>query len=182
MSKIQLDFSSLEKRTKRIPAGTHIVTIVEAEIKQSARSGNNYLALKYEDTEGNTAYDTLTLVPQAMWRVKLFMDAVFATDFQEKIDLNTDNLSGKKLIVKVEDEEYVNSEGNPATKSKVLSEYKGISTTDSLGVSPKVPNIKALVKTPPKDENPSNPDIEVANKETIYEKPEGKQAKKFPWE
>lgn len=182
MSKIQLDFTSLEKRTKRIPAGTHIVTISEAEIKQSARSGNNYLALKYEDTEGNTAYDTLTLVPQAMWRVKLFMDAVFATDFQERIDLNTDNLIGKRLIIKVEDEEYVNGDGNPSTRSKVQSEYKGISTADALGVAPKTPNLKALVKTPPKDENPSDPEIEVANEETVYEKPEGKASNKFPWE
>jgi hypothetical protein len=176
MSKIQLDFSNLEKRGKRIPVGTHIVTIVEAEIKQSAKSGNNYLSLKYEDTEGNTAYDTLTLVPQAMWRVKLFMDAVFATDFQERIDLNTDNLLNKKLIVKIEEEEYLNTEGNPATRSKVMSEYKGISTADSLGVSPKAPNINQMIKTPPK------PEIEVANEDTQYEAPQAKASGKFPWE
>lgn len=177
MSKIQLDFTSLERKSRRIPAGTHLVTVVEAEIKQSAKSGNNYLSLKYEDTEGNTAYDTLTLVPQAMWRVKLFLDAVFATDFQDKIDLNTDNLLNKRLIIKVEDEEYINGDGNPATRSKVQSEYKGISTAEKLGVAPVVPNISNSVTSTPPVKN-----IEVANEDTTYEKPQEKQSNKFPWE
>ena len=135
MSLLNLDFTGIET-SKRMSAGTHIVTISSAEAK-TASSGNNMLAITYrDDTEDSVAYDNFVLLPQSMWKLKMFLEAVFQTPFTSKISLDPKNLVGRKLVIKTEDESYVNNEGNPAIRCRVLSDYAPIALNDMIGVAP----------------------------------------------
>lgn len=83
---IRLDFTNVES-SSRMPAGTHRVTVSKVEAKK-AQSGNDMLAVTYKNGNGDLAYDNFVLLPQALWKLKLFLEAVFNAPITGAIDLD----------------------------------------------------------------------------------------------
>lgn len=136
---LQLDFTNVQVNQK-MEAGTKIVTITNAETK-TASTGSPMIAVTYTDDAGGVAFDNFVLLPQSLWELKIFLEAVFQTPFTSKINFEPKSLKGKRLVVTVEDEEYVNTEGKTAIRSRVF-DYKPLSVTEMMGVTPTTPFAK----------------------------------------
>ena len=143
---VDLDFTNIET-SRRMSAGTHQVSISSAEIK-TAQSGNQMLAVTYKETDGSVAYDNFVLLPQSMWKLKMFLEAVFQTPLNSRMQLDPRNIIGKRLVIKVEDEEYINNSGEPATRARVTSDYASIPLDAMVGVAPSIPQTPTATPNP----------------------------------
>lgn len=144
MSFINLDFTNIET-SRRMSAGTHQVTISSAEIK-TASSGNQMLAVVYRDADGAVAYDNFVLLPQSMWKLKMFLETVFQVPFNSKIQFDPKNIVNRKLIIKVEDEDYVSpSTGEPSVRARVTSDYQPVPLDSMIGIAPSIPQTPTAV-------------------------------------
>ena len=163
MALLNLDFTNIETN-KRMSAGTHTVIISSAEVKP-ASTGAQMLSITYKDEEGATAFDNFVILPQSLWKLKIFLEAVFNTPFTSKINLEPKSLLNKKLIITTEDEEYINSNGQPATRARVSTDYKAVSVASMMGVTPKTIETPKPVERPtpvqPTPVAPTQPTIPV---------------------
>lgn len=197
MPMIDLDFTNIET-SKRMSAGTHQVIVSSSEIK-TASSGNQMLSVVYKATDGSVAYDNFVLLPQSMWKLKMFLEAALQTPLNSKIQFNPKNILNKRLVIKVEDEEYINNNGEPAIRARVTSDYAPIPLDAMVGVAPSIPQAPAApqnvtpvppvapqpqsipvapVQSPvvPQSTSVSQPTVDVAPTPTPVARP------KLPWE
>lgn len=157
MSFIDLDFTGVEAN-KRMSAGTHRVVISNAEIKD-ASTGSKMLTITCRDkNEGSTAYDNFTLVPQALWKLKIFLEAVFQVPYTAKTRLNTEALKNREVVVIVSEEDYLNNNGEPAKKA-VIDEYRPVAVGDAIGIAPQAPMPQMVAPQPTMPQNPVMPQV-----------------------
>lgn len=113
MPMLNLDFSSVADREPLEPGFYHC-RISAVESKESQKSGNPMLVITYDvvgDAAGNSVagqrklWDNLVLTEAALWKVKAIFSAL-GIPTEEIINLDTDELVGRELGVKVVQEVY----------------------------------------------------------------------------
>lgn len=182
MSFIDLDFTGVETSVK-MRAGKQKVTVSAAELKK-ASTGSSMLAVTFKNAEGEVAFENFPLLPTTMWKLKMFLEAVYNTPITAQFRLNPDALVNKSLFITTEDEQYINSSGNPAVRARVLTDYAPLSVTETLGVapSPVMPTSPApsAMSTPVMPTAPTMPTEATPQPEV---KPVAPTARpKLPWE
>ena len=176
MALINLDFTNVESN-RRLDPGVHTVSISNAELKK-ASTGADMLAITYRDDTGATAFDNFVILPQSMWKLKIFLEAVYNSPFTSKVSLDSKTLIGKKLIITTEDEEYINTNGQPAKRTRVIPEYKSITVTEMMGETPKPP----FVETPKPEPEVVAPQPTPAPTPVQPTQPTRPARPKLPWE
>lgn len=82
---VTVNFSGVESGGRRCPDGEYQAEIFEAELEES-KAGNPMIVAKWKITQGKykgtTIYDQISLVPQALWKLKTLLE-VLAVDAQE---------------------------------------------------------------------------------------------------
>lgn len=80
-----VNFSGVESGGRRCPDGEYQAEIFEAELEES-KAGNPMIVAKWKITagkyKGTTIYDQISLVPQALWKLKTLLE-VLGVDPQE---------------------------------------------------------------------------------------------------
>lgn len=94
-----LDFTGVESYNN-LGEGTHNVKVASAEFSK-AGTGSDQLTLRFEDGNGATKMAWLSLVPQALWKVKQFLEAI-GIDASGRLRLDTRSLVGKTLQIVIE--------------------------------------------------------------------------------
>jgi Protein of unknown function (DUF669) len=81
-----VNFSGVESGGRKCPDGEYQAQITSAEIEESS-SGNPMIVVKWKITEGKfkgvVLYDNISLVPQALWKMKTLLEAL-GIDAQEE--------------------------------------------------------------------------------------------------
>lgn len=96
---MDLDFTGVTT-SNLIPEGTHVVRISAADFSK-AQTGSDQLEVEFENGDGATRKGWFSLVPQALWKVKGFLEAI-GISADGRIKLNTKNLIGKYCKIVVE--------------------------------------------------------------------------------
>lgn len=133
-----LDFTGVESYNN-LGEGTHNVKVASAEFSK-ASTGSDQLTLRFEDGNGATKMAWLSLVPQALWKVKQFLEAI-GIDASGKLRLDTRSLVGKTLQIVIEQD--------PNDESRlIITKYNKVAqaaaTQQAAPVAPAMP-----VFTPP---------------------------------
>jgi hypothetical protein len=110
--KLKVDMTDVESYTK-CEEGEHVVKLVAVEEKVSS-NGNDMLSMKYEvvskgASQGATLYDNFTLTEKALWKLKAYLSCI-GLKAEGRIQIDLDNLVGKRCIAVVEHEEYNGTE------------------------------------------------------------------------
>lgn len=120
MGKIKVDFTGVESYLTA-DEGQHVAKIVTAVEKPSS-TGNDMVVVTFEVVKGDCAgarvRENYPLVSTALFKLKALLEAV-GLKADGKIQLDTDKLVGKNLIVEVRHEEY-----NGSTQGKVAAVKK----------------------------------------------------------
>jgi hypothetical protein len=102
---LRIDFSNVESGVK-CPDGQFKAEVKEVTQETSDNSGSDYLKVKLETEEGKTLYTNLSLQPQALWKMRDFLEAAGQEIPKKAMDLDLDDLVGLELGVIVENETY----------------------------------------------------------------------------
>lgn len=74
-----VNFSGVESGGRKCPDGEYQAEITSAEVEE-AKSGNDMIVVKWKITEGKfkgtVLYDNVSLVPQALWKMKTLLEAI----------------------------------------------------------------------------------------------------------
>ena len=76
---VTVNFSGVESGGRRCPDGTYEAEIISAELEESS-SGNPMIVAKWKITDGKfkgvQLFDNISLVPQALWKLKTLLEAL----------------------------------------------------------------------------------------------------------
>ena len=103
------------KELQPVPAGNYVCRVVEGEVKEGPKG--KYISWKLEISEGDfagqTQYYNTSLVPEAQFKLKQFLQAC---NFEwGKASFDTADVACSEVIVKVVMEDY---QGEPKNKVK----------------------------------------------------------------
>lgn len=98
-SVMDLDFTGVES-TNYIPEGIHTVRVKDAQFSK-ASTGSDQLEVTFETADGATRKMWYNLLPQALWKVKGFLE-VIGIPCEGRIKLNTKAIIGKTCQITVE--------------------------------------------------------------------------------
>lgn len=96
---MELDFTGVES-FNNIGEGTHTVKVSDA-LFAKAKTGSDQLEVTFEASDGATRKTWYNLQPQALWKVKGFLEAI-GIPADGKIKLNTRSIIGKCCQIVVE--------------------------------------------------------------------------------
>lgn len=96
---MELDFTGVTS-LNLIPEGVHTVTVSEAEFSR-ASTGSDQLVVTFETADGATRKSWYNLQPQALWKVKGFLE-VLGIPCEGRIKLNTRTIVGRSCQITVE--------------------------------------------------------------------------------
>lgn len=99
---LNIDFSEIPS-LEPIPSGTYLATLIQAD-EGVSQSGNGKMDLRWKvvggEFDGRLVFDHLSFAPTALWRTKLFLQAVgFGKEFSGQI--TADDLLGKHAEITV---------------------------------------------------------------------------------
>lgn len=109
---LNLDFSSVPSR-EPLEEGTYLLTIAEAEEKQSS-TGNPMISITYDvnstadgiEVPGQRKlWDNYSLVEKALFKVKELLDAL-GYDTDQLVEMDVTDLVGQQVMAKVIQETY----------------------------------------------------------------------------
>ena len=98
-SVMDLDFTGVES-TNYISEGIHTVRVKDAQFSK-ASTGSDQLEVTFETADGATRKMWYNLLPQALWKVKGFLE-VIGIPCEGRIKLNTKAIIGKTCQITVE--------------------------------------------------------------------------------
>lgn len=128
---VTIDFTGVEAGGGSVlfPEGPQLFEVAEITEEEGSDSGQPYLAfvLKAVDGkyEGKKAYDNFSLQPQALWKLRGFMEASGIEVEDGEMDLDLDEMIGKIVMADVIHEEY---KGKPKTR---INGYSPAEDTDT---------------------------------------------------
>jgi DNA mismatch repair ATPase MutL len=102
---LKIDFSNVESGGK-CPDGQFKATVKEITTETSDSSGADYLKVKLEASNDATLYTNLSLQPQALWKMRDFLEACGRDVPKKAVDIDLDDIVGDELGVIVENEVY----------------------------------------------------------------------------
>lgn len=98
------DLSSVETSTT-VPEGRHIVTVDDAEVKESS-SGNPYISFIFLPESGGKVFHNSSLQPQALFNLKSVLVSLGFPIPDKAFDLDITELIGLECEVEVTHEKY----------------------------------------------------------------------------
>ena len=114
--RIGVDLTKEESGFEAIPAGNYEVKVVEAQEKTS-KAGHKKIALVFEvtgaESAGRKLFHDLSELPQALWKLKKFLDAC-GVEYDED-GFATEDILGSDLEVVVVQEIYNEKPTNKVT-------------------------------------------------------------------
>lgn len=116
---IKVDFTGVtaDGGGKLIDEGPQLFELVGVEEKEGSESGKDYLEFKLQasegDADGTVVYDNMSLQPQALWKLRGFMEAagIPTEDGPMQLDIEGDFI-GVMVMGDVIHEEYKNKPKN----------------------------------------------------------------------
>ena len=115
---MDLDFTGVES-TNYIPEGIHTVRVKDAQFSK-ASTGSDQLEVTFETADGATRKMWYNLLPQALWKVKGFLE-VLGIPCEGRIRLNTKSMIGKTCQITVENDENDNTKQVITRVSKITN-------------------------------------------------------------
>ena len=118
---LNLDFTNVQGGDFEVlPKGTYTAAVFAIDQKYSNNGGNPYLNWQFKvqggDHNGRIAFDTTSLQPQALWKLKSHLKAIAPDmDLSGSLDLDTDELLGNECRIVIEHEMY---QGEPKARVK----------------------------------------------------------------
>lgn len=87
--KFTINFSGVESGGRKCPDGDYEAEITSAEVQESS-SGNPMMVVKWKIASGKfkgvTIYDNVSLVPQALWKMKGLLEAIGVEPQEEDVE------------------------------------------------------------------------------------------------
>ena len=139
---MDLDFTGVES-TNYIPEGIHTVRVKDAQFSK-ASTGSDQLEVTFETADGATRKMWYNLLPQALWKVKGFLE-VIGIPCEGRIKLNTKAIIGKTCQITVE------PDLNDNTKQVITRVSKLVNTVAE------APYVAPAVETPVQQVMPQQP-------------------------
>src|SRR5690554_4704329 len=105
---VSVDFEGVESGGRTISDGWAQLTVKKVELKES-ESGNEMFATQFEATRGKEkaiVYENFVLVPQALWKLKSFLEASGVEVPDGAMDLTEDDFDGLECEGEIVNEEY----------------------------------------------------------------------------
>jgi len=146
--------------------GDHVLQVIEANVKMSKSSPNEYIELKCKEaTSGSHIFENLVFCEAMQWKIEQFLKAIghvpaigevvnFDKDFINKV------VVGARFWAKVGVEDY-ESQGKKKTRNTVETIYtnKGVPTHETPAAAPKITQDDVPMKFPE-----GKPPVTSANK------------------
>lgn len=121
---ISVDFEGVESGGFNLADGTYVAEIASAEEKESSE-GNPMVLVKWKVKGKNvTLFDNLSLLPQALWRLKTMLEAIGVEVPDSAMDVDLDDLEGQSCKLEVTNETYEGKE-RPKVTNYLSLEDKG---------------------------------------------------------
>lgn len=104
---IVLNLAKVKTGFDPVPAGNYDVSVAKAELTTAKSSGKPMIAVQYrisepEEHEGRILFDNFSLQPQALWKLKGFLQALeWAGIDEDGLELDPAELIGAQLTVAV---------------------------------------------------------------------------------
>lgn len=118
--KVKVDFTNVEAY-KKCEEGIHTAKLVAIEEK-TTQAGDDMLAATFEVTKGDSSgarvFDNFTLTSKALWKLKLFLNAI-GVNSEGKVAIDLD-----KLVNKIVDIEVVHEDYNGQARARILGYSK----------------------------------------------------------
>lgn len=110
---VSVDFTDVEAGGgggRLLPEGPVLLELVDIEEKESD-AGNPYLAAEFQVPEGEEfaktkAYDNFSLQPQALWKLRGFLEAAGVETEDGPMDLDLDGILGSVVMADIIHEDY----------------------------------------------------------------------------
>ena len=105
---VSVDFEGVESGGRTISDGWAQLAVKKVELKES-ESGNEMFATQFEATRGKEkaiVYENFVLVPQALWKLKSFLEASGVEVPDGAMDLTEDDFDGLECEGEIVNEEY----------------------------------------------------------------------------
>jgi len=109
---VSIDFTgvSAEGGGRLLPEGTYQFEVKDVEQKDSEASGEPYFAFTFEVAEGDfagtKAWDNMSHQPQALWKLRSFMEAAGIETTDGPMEVDPDDFVGLVVTASVIHEEY----------------------------------------------------------------------------
>lgn len=112
---ISVDFTGIEAGGggggRLLPEGPIKLELTEIEEKEGEESGKPYLQLAFEvpdgeEFAGTKAWDNMSLQPQALWKLRGFLEAAGVETVDGPMDIDTDELIGVVVTANIIHEDY----------------------------------------------------------------------------
>lgn len=99
MSTIDLDFSGVSREGGGLlEEGSYILTIQDIELKPAKGEGKfPTIWASYETSDGKKIRDFLTLHPDVLWRVRIWLEAITGDEFDGPISFDAADLMGRTV-------------------------------------------------------------------------------------
>jgi len=111
--KANLDFSNVEDSFEVIPEGSYLCFLFDVDLKQTKKGDDMYvLTLKVAegDSKGRQLFYNLPVMPQTMWKIKETLEAFDVEVPKSVVNIDFDELLGKKCRVTVGHREWQGKE------------------------------------------------------------------------
>lgn len=122
---ISVDFEGVESGGFNLADGTYVAEIASVEEKESSE-GNPMILVKWKVKGKNvTLFDNLSLLPQALWRLKTMLEAIGVDVPDSAMDVDLDDLEGQSCKLEVTNETYEGKERPKVTNYLSLADKGG---------------------------------------------------------
>jgi len=111
---LSIDFEGVESGGGRpIPDGIYTAAIKKVEEKEGQDSGEPYLSIPWtitgggkKKTHGAVAWDTLSLQPQALWRLRTLLESLGLEVPEGVMEIDPEDLVGLECEIEITNEDY----------------------------------------------------------------------------
>lgn len=125
--RVNIDMTGVESYT-RCPEGEWLARLKKIEEVEIQGSGDDGLKAQFEvikgDAKGNSVFETFSLSEKALWKLKMFLDAI-GMKSSGKLKLDLDKLEGKICVIDV-----IHDEFNGQKRAKISAYMKPSDTSD----------------------------------------------------
>lgn len=109
---IDLDFTHVGREMPIIEEGDHLLTVANIEQKKSKDpSKSDSLHVSLQDETGKKVMDFFALHPNALWKLRLFLEAVTGSEIEGGIQIDEKELIGMPVMATVTIEERQDGKG-----------------------------------------------------------------------
>lgn len=106
---ILVDMEGVESGGRKVDDGDYTAVVHKVEQKES-KEGNEMLVVQWKITskssKGSIVYDNVSLLPQALWRLKTILECIGEEVPDGVLELDPDDLVGKEARIEITNEKY----------------------------------------------------------------------------